>query len=166
MKQEKRTFHGVEISSYGVANGYVDYRAMAEVVNAELYDIHAEDSDDWELVNGEDIYYYDSEGNIYDEKTSMERVAELGEMIEHAEEGQDVSKWEKDIELLSYEGEPVNIYDYYRVSEEGARILMEESDEIVYYNSDLDVYVWGVCHCGTSWSLVLTTTPIPEQDAA
>ena len=166
MKQEKRTFHGVEISSYGVSNGYVDYRTMAEVVNPEPYDIYAEDADDWELVNGNDIYYYDSEGNIYNDETSMERVRELQEMIDNAEKGQDVSQWEKNIHLLSYEGEAVSIYDYYRVTEEGARILMEESDEIVYYSSDLDVYVWGICHCGIWWEHVLTTAPIPEQDVA
>ena len=47
------------------------------------------------------------------------------------------------------------IYQYYIVDDNGARIL-EECNEIVFYNEELDMYVWGVTHYGTSWSYVLT----------
>ena len=30
------------------------------------------------------------------------------------------------------------------------------TDEILFYNETLDMYVWGVTHCGTSWNYVLT----------
>ena len=43
-------------------------------------------------------------------------------------------------------------YDTY-ASEEGARILKDESKE-------LDVYVLGVCHCGISWRLVCSSIPV------
>lgn len=52
--------------------------------------------------------------------------------------------------------EPYDIY----ASEEGARILKDESKELVYYNKELDVYVLGVCHCGISWRLVCSSIPV------
>ncbi len=47
------------------------------------------------------------------------------------------------------------IFQYYIVSESGAEIL-EDINEIVYYNSELDIYLWGVTHYGTAWDHVLT----------
>ena len=47
------------------------------------------------------------------------------------------------------------IFQYYIVSDQGAEIL-QECNEIVYYNEKLDMYVWGVTHYGTAWSYVLT----------
>lgn len=49
-----------------------------------------------------------------------------------------------------------DVYQYYIVSDQGARILEELTDEIVFYNEELDLYVWGVTHFGTSWDYVLT----------
>ena len=51
------------------------------------------------------------------------------------------------------------IYQYYIVSSSGFEIL-EELDEIVFYNETLDMYVWGVTHYGTSWDYVLTSIEI------
>lgn len=48
------------------------------------------------------------------------------------------------------------IYQYYIISESGYEILSRLTDEIVYYNDALDVYLWGVTHFGTSWDYVLT----------
>ena len=47
------------------------------------------------------------------------------------------------------------IFQYYIVSDNGAEIL-QEINEIVFYNSNLDMYVWGVTHWGTPWDYVLT----------
>ena len=47
-------------------------------------------------------------------------------------------------------------FQYFIISAEGAVILEEYTNEIVYYNSNLDLYVWGVTHYGTSWDYVLT----------
>lgn len=48
------------------------------------------------------------------------------------------------------------VYQYYIISDAGARFLEEYTDEIVYYHEDLDMYVWGITHFGTSWDYVLT----------
>lgn len=42
----------------------------------------------------------------------------------------------------------------------GARLLQQETNEIVYYNETLDMYLWGVTHYGTSWDYVLTSIKI------
>lgn len=51
--------------------------------------------------------------------------------------------------------EEEEIYQFYIVSSAGAEIL-EELNEIVYYNETLDMYLWGVTHYGTAWDYVLT----------
>ena len=48
------------------------------------------------------------------------------------------------------------VYQFYIISEYGARFLKEYTDEIVYYNGELDMYLWGITHFGTSWDYVLT----------
>lgn len=53
-------------------------------------------------------------------------------------------------------GDYLEVYQYYIVSDSGARFLEEYTDEIVYYNETLDMYIWGITHFGTSWDYVLT----------
>lgn len=52
------------------------------------------------------------------------------------------------------------IFQYYIISDNGAKILEDYTDEIVYYNEELDLYLWGVTHLGTSWDYVLTDIKI------
>jgi hypothetical protein len=56
-----------------------------------------------------------------------------------------------------------DIFQYFIISEYGAEILERYTDEIVYYLPALDMYVWGVTHCGTSWDYVLTDIKIKEE---
>lgn len=44
------------------------------------------------------------------------------------------------------------IYQWYIVQD--ADFLMEHTDEPVFYDDELGVYVWGITHFGTSWELV------------
>ena len=59
---------------------------------------------------------------------------------------------EYDEETDSY----ADIFQYYIISSQGAEILQRETEEIVFYNEELDMYVWGVTHFGTAWDYVLT----------
>lgn len=54
------------------------------------------------------------------------------------------------------EGYYYDVYQYYIVTEDGARLLEEFTDELVYYHEELDMYLWGVTHFGTGWDYVLT----------
>lgn len=64
--------------------------------------------------------------------------------------------WELTNGCEEYEDGWLEVYQYYIVSDHGARFLEERTDELVYYNEDLDMYVWGITHFGTSWDYVLT----------
>lgn len=54
------------------------------------------------------------------------------------------------------DGEYHEVYQHYIISDSGANFLMEYTDELVYYHEELDMYIWGVTHWGTSWDYVLT----------
>lgn len=71
---------------------------------------------------------------------------------------QDIGYWEEynGSEYNDETDEYTEVYQYYIISESGAEILAEYTDEIVWYNEELDMYVWGVTHYGTSWDYVLT----------
>ena len=48
------------------------------------------------------------------------------------------------------------VYQDYIISDRGYEVLSEYTDELVFYNEKLDIYVWGITHFGTAWSHVLT----------
>lgn len=52
------------------------------------------------------------------------------------------------------------IFQYYIISELGATILYDLTDEPVYYNEEFDLYIWGITHFGTGWDHVLTDVKI------
>lgn len=52
--------------------------------------------------------------------------------------------------------EYTEVFQYYIIDDYGAEILQDMTEELVWYNEDLGMYVWGVTHYGTSWDYVLT----------
>lgn len=54
------------------------------------------------------------------------------------------------------DGNYLEVYQYYIISGNGAQFFEDHTDEIVYYHPELDLYVWGITHFGTSWDYVLT----------
>lgn len=48
------------------------------------------------------------------------------------------------------------IYQWYIITDGGARTLKDLTDELVFYHEELDMYLWGITHFGTSWDYVLT----------
>lgn len=50
----------------------------------------------------------------------------------------------------------IDIYQYYIIDDYTARLLKEYTQEIIFYHNELDVYILGVTHFGTSWNYVLT----------
>ena len=57
------------------------------------------------------------------------------------------------------------IFQYYIIDDNGYDILSDYTDEIIFYNEELDMYVWGVTHYGTSWNYVLTDIKIVKDNA-
>ena len=52
------------------------------------------------------------------------------------------------------------IFQDYIITEQGYEFLRNYTDEIVFYNEKLDLYIWGITHFGTAWSHVLTDIKI------
>ena len=161
-------FCGNEISEYGKEHGFVDYATLAKafdcVLNNEIIP-KTQEIGYWETYNGSEYFYEDNDGNRYDEKSKEERIDELKEQLEKMEEESDeYSELEQQIDELE-NMDPIyyDIYQYYIISESGASILKDYTDEIVWYNEELDMYVWGVTHYGTAWDYVLTDIKIEKK---
>lgn len=64
---------------------------------------------------------------------------------------------------FDYEEEEIieepEVFQWYIVSEPGAQIIQDYTNEILYYHDKLDIYLWGVTHWGTGWDYVLTDIP-------
>lgn len=64
---------------------------------------------------------------------------------------------------FDYEEEEIieepEIFQWYIVSDSGAQIIQDYTNEILYYHDKLDIYLWGVTHWGIGWDYVLTDIP-------
>ena len=152
-------FYGNKISDYGLENGYVDYMTFAKAFNAVLNnDI---------MDKTYDIGYWDQESGFVD---NSDEIEELQEEIEELQDtitddttpdqeaaiNVKIEELQEKIEELENEQEEIpEVYQWYIIDDNGARIC-QEFNEIVYYNEKLDIYLWGVTHWGTSWDYVLT----------
>ena len=157
-------FYGNEASDYAKENNKLDYATLAKsfdaVLNNSIIEVTA-DIGYWEIENGSEEYYEDNSGNIYTYDEKEARIEELEAEIEELEE-LETEESEIKIEELREEIDVLNeahyndVFQYFIISDNGAEILKSWTDEIVMYNSTLDMYVWCVTHCGTSWDYVLT----------
>lgn len=171
---KSKYFCGNKISDYGLENNRVDYATLSKAFDAVLNNniISATGWENWEQENGfVDNYdeierlnneWHDIELDIDDPVIDLEddQREELEKRIEEIKE---------EIEELENEEEyPPEIFQYFIIDDNGARILEDYTNEIVFYNSELDMYVWGVTHWGTSWDYVLTDIVIDldEKGAA
>lgn len=69
-----------------------------------------------------------------------------------------INGFEEDEEGL-IELDPAEVYQWFIVSNNGAQMIQDYTDEILYYHEELDIYLWGVAHWGTSWDYVLMDIP-------
>lgn len=167
MKINSYFFYGHEVSEYGKQQGYVDYATLAKAFDSVLNNGIMEATSEvgyWEQVSG----FIDNSDEI---EALEEKIVELEDQIttdSTDEQGEQTStqirELKEQIEDLEREqDEPADVYQWYIVSDNGASIL-EEVNEIVYYNEDLDMYLWGVTHYGTGWDYVLTNIAIECEE--
>lgn len=170
---------GNDISKYGLEHGYIDYRCLAEAVGnmmlcndiTKLF---------YSTVNGSYIEPEQENGYI----DNSEEIEKLEEQIEKLEDELDVMDLQynpddkeyiiteskildlkEEIERLEEEQDTQkDIYQYYIISYYGAELLKQYTDEIVYYIEELDMYIWGITHCGTSWDYGLTDIKINKPE--
>ena len=167
-------FCGNEVSNYGQEHGYIDYATLAKSFDAVLNNdiISATGFENWEQENG----FVDYSEEIEELEEEAEKLRDIlsdyedglteldGEEVKETRER--LEEIENEIEELEQEqDEQPEIYQYFIISEAGADILKDYTDEIVYYNDHLNMYVWGVTHWGTSWDYVLTDIRIELDDS-
>ena len=159
MEKEQKYYRGNPISDYGLVNGRVDYATLAKAFDAVLnndimnltYDIGS-----WEQVSG-----------IIDNTDEIEELEEKRDELEEENENNPSQILENEIDSINEQIEELEneqdndpeVFQRFIVDDWGARIL-QEINEIVYYNETLDMYLWGVTHYGTSWDYVLTSIKI------
>lgn len=125
-----------------IENGHISYRTLADYVGDMILcnNMQSRLYETMELESGDDLDYFDNEWNEIS-KEEYEKLIDKGERVNE---------------------QPVDIYQYYIISGSGAKFLQDFSNEIVYYDSELDVYVWGITHFGTSWNYVFTDIPVKK----
>lgn len=155
-------FYGNKISDYGIKNGYVDYGTLAKAFDAVLNNTIPAMPEFWDYTeqlsgmidNSEEIE--NLEDSIAEREDSIAEAEEAGNSKAVAKLQRDIDGMQSRIDQLTEEQEEQpEIFQWYIVSEQGAELL-QECNEIVYYNSAMDLYFWGVTHYGTAWSYVLT----------
>lgn len=178
MTRFKNYFYGNKISDYGRKYGRVDYRTFAQAFDAVLNnDIMAKTYElgYWEQVSGNPDNTEEIE-EIREQVGELEETAEeIREKIEELEEAEEANEGqlkelkrdlagteaeikrleEEQTELEEAEYYTPEVFQWYIIDDNGARIC-EEFNEIVFYNEELDLYLWGVTHYGTAWDYVLT----------
>lgn len=165
MEEYKVYFHGSEVSKYGIEQGFVDYNALRGAVRCCIMNNFIMEETSklglfWDTLSG--YSYFDSDGEKYTYDEAQERISELKEMLENDPENTFALQWEEDIELLEEEDIRDDILQYYIVTEAGAEFLMKYTNDFIFYNEELDIYLWGITHFGSSWEIELTNIPISE----
>lgn len=160
-------FYGNKVSEYGLEYGYVDYRTLAKCFDAVLNNDIMSLTDGvvgyWEPISG----YIDNSDKIEELKTKIDELNFLiTDVSTEAEDDKTLEKIkeleEKIEELEEDENNPPEVFQWYIVSDNAIEIL-EEANEIIYYNEALDMYLWGVTHWGTAWDYVLTDIKLREK---
>ncbi len=72
-----------------------------------------------------------------------------------------VGEWE----IVAGEFDKMIMQDFI-ISRYGFEILKEYTDELVFYNDTLGVYIWAVTHWGTAWAYELTNVKLEVMPSA
>ena len=158
------TFCGNEASDYAKEQGYLDYATFAKAFDAVLNNSIMENTCEigfWEQENGI-IDNTEEVEALKEEITDIENRLEFltDEEIEETQMLQEeIDSIQEQIEELDEEqGRSYNqeIFQYYIVSDQGAEMIKQYTEDPLFYNETLDMYVWGITHYGTAWGYVLT----------
>lgn len=177
MKRNKlygTTFCGNEASDYAKENGYLDYATFAKAFDVVMNNNIMENTCEvgfWEQENGI-IDNSEEVDALKEEITDIENRLEFltDEEIEEAQMLQEeIGSIQEQIEELEEEQERLynqEIFQYYIVSDQGAEMIKQYTDDPLFYNGTLDMYVWGITHYGTAWSHVLTDVKLNCKEEA
>ena len=166
-------FCGNEVSDYAKEQGYLDYMTLAKAFDAVL------NNDIMSITDSNGIGYWNQENGIIDNSDEIEelenKISDTEEKMEELDEkSNDYKVLESEIdemqsridELQNQQDYPPEVFQWYIVDGNGADIIKEYTDDPLYYNEALDMYLWGVTHYGTSWDYVLTDVKLNCGDDA
>jgi hypothetical protein len=171
---KSKYFCGNKISDHGIANGYLDYGTLSKAFDAVLvnditklfYSTINGEYNEPEQVNG----YIDNSDEIDAlndelEEIEEEQIALINADMEMTPRYKELQTRADNIndridELEREQDEPAEIFQYYIISDGGADIIKEYTNDPLYYLPVLDCYIWGVTHYGTAWDYVLTDCKI------
>lgn len=177
MKRNKlygTTFCGNEASDYAKEQGYLDYATFAKAFDAVMNNNIMENTCEvgfWEQENGI-IDNSEEVDALKEEITDIENRLEFltDEEIEEAQMLQEeIGSIQEQIEELEEEQERLynqEIFQYYIVSDQGEEMIKQYTEDPLFYNETLDMYVWGITHYGTAWSYVLTDVKLNCKEEA
>ena len=177
MKRNKlygTTFCGNEASDYAKEQGYLDYATFAKAFDAVLNNSIMENTCEigfWEQENGI-IDNSEEVDALKEEITDIENRLEFltDEEIEEAQKLQEeINSIQEQIEKLEEEQERSynqEIFQYYIVSDQGAEMIKQYTEDPLFYNETLDMYVWGITHYGTAWGYILTDVKLNCKEEA
>lgn len=156
--EKEKYYYGNAISNYGMEHGYVDYATLAKAFDAVL------NNDIMKLTY--DIGYWEQVSGIIDNQDEIDELEEKKEELKEENESSqskiienEIDEINEKIKELENEQDYQEVYQWFIVDDWGARLL-QDIDEVVYYNEKLHMYLWGVTHYGTSWDYVLTNIKI------
>ena len=113
---------------------------------------------------GKDISKYGLENGYMDYKCLSNIVGNT--ILNNNIINYEVDNWEliNGVDYNEEKEEYIDIFQYYIIDNWGVEFLEKYTDEIVYYNEILDIYLWGITHWGTSWDYVLTDIKIVNEN--
>lgn len=153
MKRNKlygTTFCGNEASDYAKEQGYLDYATFVKSFDAVMSNDIIQKT--WEIIG-----YWEQENGIIDNSEEIEELEEqLEDLGEGSEKYEDIQEQIEELKEEQEQSYNQDIFQYFIVSDQGAEMIKQYTDDPLFYNENLDMYVWGVTHCGTSWDYVLT----------
>lgn len=180
-------FCGNEASDYAKENGYLDYAAFAKSFDAVMsndimselecagfyFDVIQDGTPD----RSDEIDELREEAQELEDKADeieaeAEQEAENGNEAEAARLMEEAEKTREEAEKKNDEADELesqdapDIFQFFIVSDQGAELIQQYTDDPLFYCEKLDLYVWGVTHWGTSWTHVLTDIKLNAGDEA
>ena len=152
-------FYGHQISKHGLEQKRLDYRTLSQAFDAVLNNNI--------MATTQSIGYWEQEHGFIDNSEQIHQLNDrIGELMLDNDEGEhddEIDELQQEIDELYDEEERYNheeIFQFYIVSDNGAEIIKDFTNDPLFYNEMLDMYVWGITHYGTSWDYVLTITEL------
>ena len=65
--------------------------------------------------------------------------------------------------MFTEDGDIKDVFQTFVVSKEGANYLHTHSDEPVFYDEELDLYIWAITFYGEDWSDVFSNATIKNE---